>query len=382
MVEMILIGCGMMGLRHIRGYAELERVRPGSLHLKAVCDLRLEAAQGAADEAERLLGYRPAVYRSAEEALSVEKGIEAADVVTPPRSHPQVVIPLLKAGLDILVEKPLAVRVEDGREMVETAKSHRRILAVAENNRRDPMNRLMRHIIQTGFIGRPHFVIQMSVSAVGRRVLASPWRHSKEEGGLALDIGIHQAYILEMLMGPIDTIHAVSRQVWSRRLWHRPDGSVEEIDVESEDLFAATLTFESGAMGSWVMHFGSPGAGRWERVIFGELGTAEGPPDRSGRPVRVQRGREVLEGDKLVEALPDFHLNEIESSLFGERPGGYSFESTVTDRKLIAAEVWDFIEALRCRREPEVNGKLGLRSVAIISALTRSALSGEPISVK
>ncbi|HEX30553.1 TPA: hypothetical protein ENG04_10780 [Candidatus Poribacteria bacterium] len=53
----------------------------------------------------------------------------------------------------------------------------------------------------------------------------------------------------------------------------------------------------------------------------------------------------------------------------------------MTDRKLIAAEVWDFIEALRCRREPEVTGEMGLRSVAIISALIRSACSGEPVRV-
>jgi len=74
------------------------------------------------------------------------------------------------------------------------------------------------------------------------------------------------------------------------------------------------------------------------------LGTAEGPPDRSGRPVKVQRGSEVLTEDTLVKELPGFHLNDIETSLFGERPGSYSFEGVETDRKLIAAELANFIQ--------------------------------------
>ena len=88
------------------------------------------------------------------------------------------------------------------------------------------------------------------------------------------------------------------------------------------------------------------------------------------------------EGDVLVKKLPDFHLNEIESRLFGERPGSYSFESVETDRKLIAAELADFIDAVREHREPEVLGELGLRVVAIVYALLESSASGEPVKIQ
>ena len=380
-LDIILVGCGMMGARHLRGYAELEKVRPGVLHLRAVCDPRREAAEKVSDEAKELLGYCPVVYKSAEEALAREPEIEAADVVTGNRSHDAVVIPLLRAGLDVLVEKPLAVTVARGQAMVEAAKRCSRILAVAENNRRDPMNRLMRYIVQSGFIGKPNFVLQTSITT-GRRVLASPWRHSLANGGLALDVGIHQAYLLEMLLGPLDTVYAAGQQVWSKRQWKHPDDTVEEVPVESDDVFAATLTYESGAQGAWVMHFGSAGLGPWQRIVFGDSGTAEGPPDRSGVSVRVQRGSEVLTGDALVEALPDFHLNESESRLFGERPGGYSFESAVTDRKLIAAELADFVDAVRECREPEVSGELGLRSVAVVYAVLESAACGQAVKMQ
>lgn len=380
-LNIILVGCGMMGTRHLRGYSELEKVRPGSLRLRAVCDLQSDALEKVASEAEQLLGYRPAAYQNAEEALANESGLEAADVVTGNRSHDSVVIPLLKAGLDVQVEKPLAVTVARGQAMIDAAMRGKRILAVAENNRRDPMNRLMRHIVQSGFIGKPHFVLQTSISA-GRRVIASTWRHDLATGGLALDVGIHQAYVLEMLLGKIDTVYANTQQVWSERHFGHADGTVEEVSVESDDLFAATLTFESGVQGVWVMHFGSVGFGQWQRVIFGDLGTAEGPSDRSGRPAKVRYSDRVLEGDELVGELPNFHLNEIESRLFGERPKSYSFQGFETDRKLIAAELADFIDAVRDNGKPEVPGELGLRAVAVVYSVLESALSGQPVKIQ
>lgn len=376
----MLVGCGMMGARHLRGYGELERVRPGSLGLRALCDPQTEVAEAVAKEAEELLGYRPPVFASTDEALANEPGIEAADVVTGNRSHDAIAIPLFEAGLHVLMEKPLALTIARGRAMIQAAKAAGRILATAENNRRDPMNRLMRHVCQGGLIGQPNFVLQTSISA-NRRVVATPWRHSMAYGGLALDVGIHQGYILESVLGPIETVYADSQQVWSEREWQNEAGETELLPVESDDVFAATLTFESGARGAWVMHFASTGAGAWHRLVFGDVGTAEGPSDRSGGPVKVRMGGQILEGDAVVERVPDFQLSEIETDLFGERPGGYSFEGPVTDRKLIAAEMADFVDAIRDDRGPEVPGELGLRSVAVIYALLESAASGQPVTV-
>jgi len=301
-------------------------------------------------------------------------------VVTDNRSHHAVLVPLLEAGLDVLVEKPLAETVSVGRSIVEAANVSDRVFGVAENNRRDPMNRLLRHVIHSGLIGRPHFVLQ-TLASPGREIKASLWRHSMAYGGLALDIGIHQAYVLEVMLGPIESVYAVSQQVWAERATRGPDGGQQEVPVESDDVFAATLTFESGAQGTWVMHFGSTG-GHWQRIVFGDEGTAYGPGDRSGGAARVQVDGKSLAGEELLERVPDFELNEIESRLFGERPASYSFESPATDRKLIAAEVSDFVDAVRERREPEVTGEMGLRSVAIVYALLESAACGAPVTLE
>ena len=79
--------------------------------------------------------------------------------------------------------------------------------------------------------------------------------------------------------------------------------------------------------------------------------------------------------------LPDFHLNDIETRLFGERPSSYDCGSQ-TDRKLIAAELADFIDAVRQQRPPEVAATLGLRAVGVIYAVWESIRSGEPANVE
>jgi predicted dehydrogenase len=381
-IDLALVGCGLMGGRHARGYAALERARPGSLRLRAVCDPRAEAAERVAGEAEALLGYRPRACASADAALAVEPGIVAADVATEPRTHPDVVIPLLEAGLHVQVEKPLAVTVAPGLEMAAAAARADRILAVAENYRRDPMARLLRHAVESGAIGDPYFISEIHVGD-GRRVVVAPWRHAWAQGGLALDVGVHFADMLEYLMGPVATVFAQGRKVRATREWTPPDGETRTVPVECDDLYSATLAFESGAQGVWIMHFASAGHCQWQRLVHGEAGTVAGPPDRSGAPVRLQRGAETLEGDALVAALPGFQLNDVETRLFGERPGACPLPFPEMDARNIAAETADFLDAIRERRQPEVTAAgAGLRAVALVMALLESAHAGAPVRVQ
>ena len=74
-VPICLVGCGGMGGRHVTGFAALERTGISNVELVAVCDIREENANRAADDAERLLGRRPAVHRSMAAAMA-DPGIE------------------------------------------------------------------------------------------------------------------------------------------------------------------------------------------------------------------------------------------------------------------------------------------------------------------
>ncbi len=379
-VRVVLVGCGMMGLRHVRGMCELSRAAPGALRLAAVCDVRRAMAEKAADEAEQLLGARPGVFTRIEQALDAGLGLEAADLVTDPRSHDELAVALLEAGLDVLCEKPLAPTVRRCLRMVEAAERTGRTLAVAENNRRSPVNRLARAALDAGLIGQPDFALELGIHPADR-IVATAWRHRRAQGGLLLDVAVHCAYILEYLLGPLARIHATAQALRARRSGKEWDGTEVAVEVDSEDCFTATLEFESGAEGHWTAHFASAGETMFRRLIVGSEGTLDVASDRSGRSPVLRRGGETLSDEQILEALPDYRLNAIETALFGERPASFSLEGPVTDRKLLAAELHDFIDAVRAGRPPESDGAQGLRAVAIIMAVLESARAGRPVAL-
>ncbi len=380
-VDLLLVGCGMMGARHVRGLGELERVAPGSVCLRAVCDRREDLAAKVADEAEGLLGTRPLVFTDIDDAVREVPDLRAADVVTDPRSHDPLVVGLLEAGMDVLCEKPLALTVERATLMVDVANQHGRVLATAENNRHDPMNRLVRACIDGGVIGRPNFAFQTNTIPADR-IIATAWRHRLAMGGLLLDVAIHGSYILEYFMGPIEAVVAQTELIRKHRSGPGYDGEHLEVEVDAEDCFAALLEFGSGAQGNWSGHFASPGHNLNQRLIFGDEGSIACPSDRSGSPVEMKRGSETLSGDDLVAEVPGYALSDLESALFGERPGSYSFEPVVTDRKLIAAEAHSFVAAVRTGADPESEGATGLRAVAIMYAILESALAGRVVTLE
>src|SRR4051794_30407334 len=174
-VKLALVGCGGMGRRHLRGLAELASSSLANIELVAVSDLNEDNANFLADEAEQLLGRRPAVYRDLERMAREVDGLRAASVTTDAGSHHVVATACLEAGLDVLCEKPLAVTMRGCNIVVEAAKRAGRTLSIAENYRRDPINRLVRALIDDGAIGAPRLMIETSVS--GRdRIAITPWR--------------------------------------------------------------------------------------------------------------------------------------------------------------------------------------------------------------
>lgn len=365
-VELLLVGCGIMGLRHLKGYAALERVRPGSLRLRAVCDLSEDAAARVATEAEALLGVRPDTYRSVSDALAAGC-FEAADVVTEPLAHLPLASELLGNGVHVQIEKPLAVTSAECRAIAEAGERAGRVVAVAENYRRDPMNRLLKHVVESGVIGTPHFLFETHVID-GRNVMVTPWRHDRSHGGIALDMGVHYADMILYLMGPVASVKAQSTKVRETRAWTPPGDSPRQVPVDCDDVHSALLVFASGAHGVWVDHFGGAGERHWQRSVHGSLGAVWGPPDRTGAPVRMERDGQMLEGGTLLAELPEFRLTGVEALLFGERPSSCPLPFPEYDAALIAAETANFLDALREGREPEVSAS-GAGSAAVELAL-------------
>jgi len=162
MLTLALIGCGGMGCRHIRGLGRLREIDEQRFRLVAAIDVFGANAENAADLASELLGERPQVFASLQEARAALGSTDAIIVTTAPDSHAEVGIEAMAAGIDVMVEKPIALTVRQGIELMQAAESTGRKLAVAENYRRDPINRLAKAIVDSGVLGQIYLAVQSS----------------------------------------------------------------------------------------------------------------------------------------------------------------------------------------------------------------------------
>ena len=103
----------------------------------------------------------------------------------------------------MLCEKPLGVTVRACREMVEAAAASGAVLATAENYRRDGPNRLARAVLDSGMLGEIHLMIETNIGG-DDGVLISPWRHLRETGSIALDMGVHYTDIFAYYLGELE----------------------------------------------------------------------------------------------------------------------------------------------------------------------------------
>jgi predicted dehydrogenase len=188
-----------MGRRHLAGLAELARVEQ-TVELVAVCDLNERNAADLAGEAETLLGRRPSIFTDLGTMVRETNGLEAATCTTDSGSHHVVATDLLDLGLHTLCEKPLALTVRGCNRIIAAAQRSGKVLSVAENFRRDPINRRVRALLDDGAIGDRQFIMETAVRG-GDTVIITPWRHQKLTGTITLDAGVHSADILQFYFG-------------------------------------------------------------------------------------------------------------------------------------------------------------------------------------
>lgn len=392
-LRLAIVGCGGMGRRHLAGLAELERCVSHLIELVAVCDRNPANANDLADDANGLLGYRPMVFTSIDAMVAGTDGLEAADCTTDSGSHHIVATALLEAGLHTMVEKPLALTIRGCNRVIDAAQRAGKLLSVAENFRRDPMNRLVRALLDAGVIGAPQSILETSVQ--GRNhILITPWRHQKLSGTITLDAGVHNADILRYYFGPVVSAYGQARIFEPVRVRHNTAGPggyyekwaasmPERIEATGEDAVFGLMTFANGAIGQFVDNHAGHGEPLVQRHVFGTRGSITPPGDRNGRPVRVvlDDGTEA-NGEAVLDLVPDWALDPITAALFGgERLAGYDFDFATTDQKLLAVEYAELAHCVRDGTQPEVNGQLGREAVALICALFESQVAGRPVAV-
>jgi len=251
-----VVGVGSLGQWHARVYSEL----PGA-ELVGVYDLNTRRAQDIADK------YKTKVFNDFNELASQ---IEAASIVVPADKHHLVAMQMIARGVNLLVEKPIAVTTVEAEEMVKTANEKNLILQVGHLERFNPVMKFMESILV-----RPRFIEAHRLSPYP----APPLFGGKPRGtevSVVLDLMIHDLeIILHLVRSPVKEIHAVGVPVLS----------------PSEDIANVRLTFENGCVANVTTSRISPESLRKIRVFQEDAYISLDYQRQAGEIYRRQAGK-------------------------------------------------------------------------------------------
>ena len=230
-------------------------------------------------------------------------------VASPNRTHVPLAQAALEAGLDVVVDKPLAARAEEGRWLSALAEREGRLLAVFHNRRWDGDFLTLRRLMAEGALGRVHRY-ESRFERWRPQVTADAWRERaepEEAGGVLFDLGSHLVDQALVLFGPVSHVYA---EVERRRAGAAVDDDVfvalsHHSGVRSH-LWASQAAAQEGprmrVLGSsaaYVKHGldvqeeplragvrpGGPDWGREDPDRWGSLGT-----EGATQPVETERG--------------------------------------------------------------------------------------------
>lgn len=194
-VKIGLIGAGAMGKRHLEVLSRDSRVE-----ILGVADIDERAAQTAAAP----IGAKPCQSV----AQLADLGVEAIFVTLPNAFHGPVVLDALDRGLHVFSEKPMATRLEEGREIVRRVKRGARVYQMGFNRRFAPAYRYLKQQIVAGFA--PY---SANVKITDGDMLTPSWYTNVSlTGGFMYDTAVHLVDMVAWLLGPITTVAAFGRR--------------------------------------------------------------------------------------------------------------------------------------------------------------------------
>lgn len=215
-----VIGYGGMGSWHakkIRGEAS------GRAEVAGIYDVDPERRKAAEKD-----GFHS--FASREELLADER-IDLVTVATPNDLHKEIAISVMKAGKDVISEKPVAMNGEELEEMIACARETGRLFTVHQNRRWDEDYLTAKKILDDGTLGR---VFRIESRVQGSRGIPGDWRNLPERGGgMVFDWGIH--LLDQALMATLP-----------RRLVSVYAELTNVTNEKCDDGFRATLIFEDG----------------------------------------------------------------------------------------------------------------------------------------
>jgi predicted dehydrogenase len=268
--------------------------------------------------------------------ILADDAIEAVVNTTPNHVHLETTRAAAEAGKHVFLDKPIANTIADGHAITRACEDAGVILAVGYQRRRESHFRWIKAEIDAGRFGK---LVQaegnISRDRLGKIDLNS-WRYqaSGMPGGVMLQIGIHYTDVLEMLMGPVKTVSAMSNRL--------------VLPGDNPDVANLVMEHESGAISNLTASYAS--ASEYYMLnVYGKEASAY---------YDLHNGlRHLKQGDDAAAPVP--------------------CDKTDT----IAGELEEFAHAVRGKGSPEVGGARATASLAVIRAGVRSVAERRAVDV-
>jgi len=342
MLNIALIGCGRIAVRH----AEL--LGAGLINgakLVAVCDIDKNKAEKFGSK------YGVNYYDSFQEMMKIEQNIDAVSILTPSGMHAEHTIALATYKKHIIVEKPMALTLEDADKMIRVCDENGIRLFVIKQNRYNLPVVKLREALITGRFGKLVMgTVRIRWCRDQRYYDQDEWRGTwAMDGGVFTNQASHHVDLLEWLMGDVESVFAKS--------------ATQLVDIEVEDTGVALLKFKSGALGVVEATTATrPNDLEGSISILGEKGSVE-IGGFAVNEIRHWSFKDGIEEDEIVKR--DFSTNP---------PDVYGF-----GHKAYYEHVVDCIEN---GGKALVDGLEGRRSLELIMAIYESIETGEEVFLR
>lgn len=345
MIKAAVIGLNQ-GINHCRGYTDAENAR-----LVAVSDLvetRLEKAMQEFSGIDTYKDYKEMIKRT---------DIDVVSITVPPFLHTKIALDVIESGKNILIEKPLALTLEDCDKIIHSAEKRGVKVGVQFNKRFHPLFKDIKNIIEKGDLGQI-----AAVSATYWRfpfgVTSKPGQWSgkrKYAGSILFEDGIHWLDLLRWFGGEIIKVHSIDNN------WVRP-----EFDF-SQTIFM-NLEFKKGGIGSF-----------WQTINgFGNSGTMW----IIGTKACLLATLTYSPNGDIVETLLKVHQKDLKKdrqpNLINAKRYGGIFE---TYDQSIRAHFEELSNNLLSNKNFPITGEDGKRAVELCLAAEKSAQEKLPITL-
>lgn len=345
-VNFAIIGCGRISYKHVEGLVDNKDLA----NLVATCDVKMELAEAKRDEYLTKMGdssLHVGVYEDYKAMLEEQPEIDLVTIATESGYHAEIAIYCMKKGKHVIVEKPMAMSIDDAKEMIKVAKENNVKLSVAHQNRFNKPIQKLREAVEADKFGR---IMSSTARILWRRddnyYKQAPWRGTWDlDGGTLMNQCIHNIDLMQWMIGS-----EVERVYSECETFRNP--------IEGEDFGAIVVRFKNGSIG----------------IVEGSAVVY---------PKNLEETLSVFgtEGTAVIGGLA---VNELKTWRFE----GEDEEAVKADLQVEIDSVYgkghtplfkDVIEAINEDRKPYVSGEDAIVPLSIILAAYKSRKTGLPV---